>query len=136
MPDLIALKRTAESIVGSGETDAVTDEKDPKRQKTVTPIIEDRLFLARLPLTVNKTKLAEALDDEIEVVHWLTDQRTGAFYGSCMVQLSSGNAAKVAVGKSIKLDKKKIKISFVRAKDGEQWPPMDYKEREFPPVGC
>ena len=72
------------------------------------------------------------------MVHWLTDKKSGAFYGSCIVEMTSSGAAAEVVDKatSIKIDKKKVKISFAGSKDGEVWPPKDYSPRDFPPVGC
>jgi hypothetical protein len=51
------------------------------------------------------------------------------------VQLSSKESAKQVSEKSIKFDKKKIKVSFAIAKEDEQWPPANYKDREYPPIG-
>lgn len=132
MPDLVGLKRKAELMV-----DGPCEHGDPdaKKSKRAQAVCDDRLFLARLPLTITKTKLAEALGGDIKVIHWLTDKKTGGFYGSCVVQLSSKESAKQVSEKSIKFDKKKIKVSFAIAKEDEQWPPANYKDREYPPIG-
>jgi hypothetical protein len=131
MPDLVGLKRKAESLVADNDDqDAST-----KRSKSTEAVCDDRLFLARLPLTITKAKLCDALGGEIKAVQWLTDSKTGGFYGSCIVQLTSPEIAKLASQRSIKVDKKKVKVSFALAKEGEQWPPADHEDREYPPIG-
>eukprot|EP00980_Cylindrotheca_fusiformis_P022655 scaffold9542_cov92-Cylindrotheca_fusiformis.AAC.2 len=147
-PDLVDLKRKAESIVGSDGGTSKKKQKikndgsfDSKEMKSHS----DRLFLARLPLTVTKTKLCDALlcARTLKRVHWLADKNSGAFYGSCVLELKSPEAAKQIMdrittaggGGGIKIDKKKIKISYASVKEGEQWPPKDYEEKEFPPIG-
>mmetsp|Transcript_11620 Transcript_11620/g.17875 ORF Transcript_11620/g.17875 Transcript_11620/m.17875 type:complete len:493 (+) Transcript_11620:165-1643(+) len=136
MPDLVSLKRKAESqLVKNGK------EKTSEHKKISAPIsptnetlCDDRLFISRLPLIVTKTKLSELLGGDIKIVHWIRDRKSGAFYGSCIVQMNSTYLAKQAVERSIKVNKKKVKVSF--AKDqGDMWPPDDYQEREFPPIG-
>jgi hypothetical protein len=145
-PDLVELKRKAESIVDNGSSTkkrkADVDQgslKKKSNQKTTHP---DRMFLARLPLTITKSKLNDALrcGSTLKMVHWLTDKKSGAFYGSCVVEMTSPEAAKqvmdrTSAGFGIKIDKKKIKISFASVKEGEQWPPKEHSEKEFPPVG-
>jgi len=86
-------------------------------------------------LTITKTKLANALGGKIHVLHWLTDKKSGAFYGSCIVQMVCTEEAKAATEQSLKIDKKKVKVSFCEDKAGESWPPTDLSDREFPPVG-
>ena len=132
MPDLVELKRKAESLV---EVVHEGHEKSVKKFKTLQAVCEDRLFLARLPLTITKSKLAEALGGDIKVIQWLTDKKTGGFYGSCIVQMHSPEIAREASAMSIKFDKKKVKVSFALSKEGETWPPIGYQDREFPPIG-
>ena len=124
MPDVASLKRKAER-----------DERDGgssnKKQAT-----NDRnlLFLSKLPLTATKSKLIELIGP-IKGLHWLTDKKTGAFYGSCMVQLESAeDSVKITNAASIKLDKKKIKAIYCR--QDQEWPPPSMIDKEFPPVGC
>mmetsp|Transcript_13213 Transcript_13213/g.31678 ORF Transcript_13213/g.31678 Transcript_13213/m.31678 type:complete len:513 (+) Transcript_13213:49-1587(+) len=151
-PNLMELKRKAESIVVHKQDD-ITDASSPLQTKKAkkegggASHHPDRLFLARLPLTISKSKLIEVLvgsddsnggdNDKIKRVHWLADKNSGAFYGSCIVQVSSADIAKQIMDKAsgIKLDKKKIRISFASVKEGEVWPPKDHAEKEFPPVG-
>ena len=129
MPDLVELKRKAESVLDDGK------ETSAKKSKPLHAVCEDRLFLARLPLTITKSKLAEALGGDIKVIQWLTSKETEGFYGSCIVQMNSPDAAKEAAAASIKFDKKKVKVSFALAKEGEPWPPTDHQDREYPPIG-
>ena len=131
-PDLVGLKRKAESQLQSSGSDS--DDELSKSQK-VEHIAENRLFVGRLPLTVTKTKLREVLGGEIKLVHWLTDRNSGAFYGSCFVELASADITRAAVSRTIKVDKKRVKVSRARAKEGESWPPANYQDREYPPVG-
>lgn len=128
MPDLVGLKRKAEKLVGTSE---VQETKRSKHQSEESSVCNDRIFVARLPLTVTKTKLSDIFG-EIQMVHWLTDKNTGAFYGSCIVQLTSP-VQQTLLETSIKVDKKKIKVSLARSSG--TWPPADYQEREYPPVG-
>jgi hypothetical protein len=136
LPDLIGLKRKAETLADGIKTN---DNKKAAREPMQTHT--DRLFLARLPLTVTVTKIGEALGkDNIKLVHWLTDKKTGAFYGSCVVQMTSSDAAKEALEKGlctggIKIDKKKLKISLASVRKDEQWLPEGFVPKEFPPVG-
>jgi len=158
-PDLIELKRKADSIVdktnnndsGSSQKKRDADSasyvprQNKKRKTEVGANHADRLFLARLPLTISKSKLTDALvgpdcNDQIKCVHWLTDKNSGAFYGSCIVEVTFAKIAKkvmdkATVGGGIKLDKKKIRVSLASVKEGGVWPPKDYVEKEFPPVG-
>lgn len=139
-PDLIALKRKAESLV---ESDPPPKKNRAGGTSSENAHHDNRLFIARLPLTITKTKLPGALSctlDDLKVVHWLTDKNTGAFYGSCVIETVSATAAASIVqraesGGGLKIGKKKIKVSFASIKEGEKWPPEGHVEREFPPVG-
>ncbi|KAL7564125.1 hypothetical protein ACA910_012396 [Epithemia clementina (nom. ined.)] len=121
---------------------------------------KDCLFVSRLPLTTTKTKM-EALFGSITVLHWLTDRRTYAFYGSCIIQLSSSHDAKQVLNQHqrhrLVMDKKKIKVQYfwqpalhqpTRQGDGDAsktydclgdsvqvWPPSHPRDGEYPPIG-
>ena len=71
----------------------------------------------------------------VELVQWLVDKKTGAFYGSCIVQMASPEVAQAATQKPLKVDQKKIKVSLAHAKPGDEWPPANVSDREFPPLG-
>lgn len=137
LPDLVGLKRKAESLVAKDGGDEV---KKTKVKDLLTMKNPRRLFLSKLPLLISKTKLDEALGcDKVKLVHWLTDRSSGGFYGSCIVELKSESCVievlESAKTGSIKIEKKKIKVAPVRVIDGEVWPPAGHMEREFPPVG-
>ena len=146
MPDLIGLKRKAEEDGGQEEgmgqqrklKDAKTESGGDGEQQQQAPFIKNRLFLSKLPLTATKTKVADLLG-EIKVLQWLVDKRTGGFYGSCIVELVSEKEAEKAVNSSqaLKIDKKKIKISYCRKNDNKKqaWPPTNFTDREYPPIG-
>lgn len=170
LPDLVGLKRKAESLVlkssSQANSSSSSSKKKPKPDSTSNEVQEeqeskkthpDRLFISKLPLTISKTKLQEILSSDnndssnpLKVVHWLKDKSTGAFYGSCIVQVQSKEIADKILQRAkeggIKLpnQKKKLKISKVfqtqdknnnnNHKQKDVWPPADYQEREFPPV--
>jgi len=132
LPDLVGMKRKADSLIST--------ESDKKRMiSKMEPFQthEDRLFLARLPLTVTRSKLGGVFGQEnIKFVHWLTDKTNGAFYGSCIIQMNSAKAAKEVLEKGrIKMGKKKVRVCLAHCKEGEQWPPASFKNKEFPPIG-
>jgi hypothetical protein len=146
LPDLVGLKRKAEQTKidnNNNSNDSSAFKKQLKQSDTSTEtnannLCKDRLFLRRLPLTATKTKLQELLGT-VELVHWLADKNSGAFYGSCIVQLSSEQDAKQAATSSsslsLTLDTKKIKVSFCREDFDSSWPPANLKDEEYPPIG-
>lgn len=135
MPDLVSMKRKAESQLSRSQEKFSKRAKLPiKKCTSDETLCDDRLFISRLPLTITKTQLAEVLGGDIKIVHWLRDRKSCAFYGSCIVQMGSAYIARQAVERSIKINKKKLKISFAVEKGGA-WPPEDHQEREFPPIG-
>ncbi|GAX14968.1 hypothetical protein FisN_12Lh332 [Fistulifera solaris] len=149
-PDLVSLKRKAECLaegLTGNDADAKTNSSPRKRkteevsEKGSRKCHPGRLFLSRLPLTVTKAKIEESLElvAKVKLVHWLTDRNSGAFYGSCLVQLETtenqAEVLKMAAEIGIKIDKKKVKVSPVWIREGDQWPPMDYVDRQYPPVG-
>lgn len=146
MPDLVTLKRKAESVVSdpatSGTKDEVAGQAIKKRKETSKSIHPKRLFLSRLPLTITTTKINDLLGgkDTVQIVHWLTDYKSGAFYGSCIVEMTSLEAATQVLEKTQKgrctVDKKKVKVSPVFVRERDSWPPSDYVEREYPPLGA
>jgi len=110
-PNLVGIKRKAESQFDGDsshentvmEEDGSGDEGSSKQPK-VEHTVHDRLFLGRLPLTLTKAKIAEALGAQVKLVHWMTDRSTGAFYGSCLVQLASTDVVGEALRRTIKVD--------------------------------
>lgn len=121
-PDLVQLKRRAESTTLTSKKAKKQDEHEPSR-----------LFISRLPLTVTKTKLAEWLGSKIELLQWLVDKKTGGFYGSCIVQVS--NADQILNQSRQKLDGRKPKIVPAISSRDDNWPPADNLDKEYPPIG-
>lgn len=139
MPDLVGLKRKAEAQA-TKTTDINNDSNNDSSSNNSNHNIlcKDRLFLRRLPLTVTKTKLQELLGT-VALLHWLADKNSGAFYGSCIVQLESEQDAQQAVmgaaGSSLTLEKKKIQVSYCRKDFDSSWPPANLQDKEYPPIG-
>ena len=134
VPDLVAMKRKADAIVEGATKDDAQDKKRPKKYYT------DRLFLRRLPLTASFTKVKDAMGTgKVTALKWLTDEESGGFYGSCIIQLSSSEDMKqilergVAKG-GIRIEKKKIKVAevFMKCDEGMF---ENFVQKEFPPVG-
>jgi predicted sulfurtransferase len=141
-PDLVGMKRKAEQLVDekvvSTDADASSSENQAlaKRPKSY---YKDRVFLRRLPLTATFTKVKEALgEDSVRNLQWLSDQKSGGFYGSCIALMSSYEDVKKAIEKAtkvggIKIDKKRIKVQEVFIKDDQDLF-KDFEQREYPPV--
>jgi hypothetical protein len=143
LTDLVGLKRQAEA-----KTDAESLQDLDQSSSTTTKkrkLLDDakacpgRLFLSRLPLTISKTRLSECWLGEIQTLQWLTDKNTGGFYGSCIVELPTVEAADsvlaLDVPKLLFGKKCKPRVSLAKIREGEFWPPDGYEETEFPPVG-
>jgi len=128
MPDLAGMKRKAERLV------SVNGSKQAKCVDNLSSC-EDRLFLSRLPLTTTRTKISDALGGGVKIVHWLTDSKTGAFYGSAIVQMETVKDAERATRMVLQLDKKKGRLTYCQRKETDVWPPVGHQEREYPPVG-
>jgi hypothetical protein len=129
------LKRKAESVVENKDNE-VSDDRSKKKRDTDSAADASR----QTKKAKNDALVGFDSSGKIKRVHWLADKNSGAFYGSCIVEVSSSEVAKQVMDKAsgsggIKLDKKKIRVSYASVKEGEIWPPKDYVEREFPPVG-
>lgn len=106
-----------------------------------------RLYVRQIPLVVSATKLREALGGGVELVQWLADKKTGAFYGAAIVRMASVEAARELVaraadpsGKGLRVAgskaKKRLQVALAQPpKDGDAWPPPGFAEQEFPPIG-
>ena len=178
-PDLIVMKRKAESLVnGDSNFDDVNgsgnkrgheklkkerDERDKKLGKFhdeeyVTSA--DRLFISRLPLTITKTKLIDALTPvvksrfsgvekkvdgvSIRSMEWLVNKNNGAFFGSCILQMNTSETARqviefaTKIEGGVKIDKKKLRIEFAKVKKAQQhdpFPSPTAAQGEYPPIG-
>ena len=139
VPDLVALKRKAEKMVSDNGTPS---EQHPLAKKPKV-YYKDRLFLRRVPLTATFTKIKKSLggEDKVKKLVWLVDKGTGAFYGSCIVLLSSESDVKQILDRissqgGIKVDKKRIKIAEVFQKDDEAGLFTEpFTQKEYPPIG-
>ncbi|CAB9502980.1 UPF0176 protein [Seminavis robusta] len=164
-PDLAKIKRKAEEkvLAGSGgEKDTTNNMRPAKKGKHDSrERYSDRLFLSRLPLTATVTKIQQALipvETETVIstkkqkqhnsirVHWLRDQETHSFYGSCMVHMPSAALASDVIARAsetgIRLagHKKRVKVSYVwkrkedDMKDDDPFASTTFQAREFPPI--
>ena len=129
--DLVGMKRQAEAaVLAQGKKRKQTQAED-----TPAPADDDvpcnRLFLSRLPLIVSKTKIADALECHIELLHWITDPSTGSFYGSCMVQ--TNRKVQLCKRRCIVDHKRPFRVRPVR--DTVPWPPPVCVDTELPPLG-
>lgn len=135
-PNLAEIKRKAEArTMMSSTSDANKKQKLDNTDLKEGDYYPDRLFISRLPLTATVTKLQQALlPPEVPLthaqrqafrVHWLTDPTTNAFYGSCIVQMPNARVVTNTVSKAkshadkttrhgIRVDKKRIKVAYVR----------------------
>lgn len=139
LPDLVAMKRKAEALTSSEQqSDAKQLKACAERQSRGNH--EDRIFLRRLPLTVTFTKIKELLGgtDKVKNLAWLVDKESGAFYGSCIVLLSSPSDVEDILDRRspLKLDKKNIKVARVFRKDNEDRNLFQASApSEYPPIG-
>ena len=141
VPDLVAQKRQLGvdlDMAGAGQA-----RKKARREGGETTASGDasRLYVRHIPLVVRASQLREALGEGVELIHWLADSKTGAFYGAAVVAMASTEAGRAVIAraeKSIKMvgQKKRLQVSAARRAEGEAWPPSEgYVEREFPPIG-
>ena len=138
VPNLVAMKRKAEEMVG----DKPTASKQHPLSKKSKIYYKDRIFLRRVPLTATFTKIKMSLgEDTLERLVWLVDNKSGAFYGSCVVLLSSPSDVKQILDRSlsqggIKVDKKRIKVDEMFQKDNEDDLFEHFaSQKEYPPIG-
>jgi predicted sulfurtransferase len=120
---------------------APTEQKNlSKRLKHCGKDPSKRLFVGKLPLVMDATKLAEALEGKIKVLRWIPDRTTGFWYGSVFAEMASLEDAETAVKRAqdpkggIKLGKRSIVVNFAPPNEGEEWPPADHKHHERPPI--
>jgi predicted sulfurtransferase len=147
VPDLVALRLKAEKLAKEqrqqpGQTDSANV---ASKKKDVAPLCVDRLFLSRLPLNVRKAQIEQWLRTPVHHLEWLTDKQTGAFYGSCIVQVDEKALTALLEketrepfpgtlgGGRKRKRRQQPKIAQVMAREGHVWPPE--KETEFPPLG-
>jgi predicted sulfurtransferase len=96
-----------------------------------------RLFVGKLPLLVTVAHIKAALGPAaVDTVQWLTDRKSGHFYGSAFISMESSAAASALVDRTeaIKVGTKKIKLKLAPLREGEVWPPANFEPRERPPI--
>jgi predicted sulfurtransferase len=155
VPDLVALRLKAEKVVNKkphqGQNSIKGAEESSKKATPRAPrtTCSDRLFLSRLPLNVSRNQIQEWLQTPIQHIHWLTDQCSGAFYGSCIVQIDCkalsalsthpklgifpGTEISHQTSRRKRRKRQQPKVSHAYAVSGQVWPPNC--ETDFPPLG-
>jgi predicted sulfurtransferase len=110
----------------------------PKKQRVEGPP-SSRLFVGKIPLVIDATKLKNALGGGVKHIHWLADKSTGLFYGSAFVEMDSVADAtrsldRAASSKGVVIGKKRLRLAYAAPKEGEVWPPADFKQLERPRI--
>jgi predicted sulfurtransferase len=134
--------------------DAKEARRQARREAEEEPSACRRVFVGKLPLLINATELKEALcthvdacggdTSHIKLVKWVTDHKTGGFFGSAFVEMSTMATARALVIagarspqdgiKGLTMKGKKLKINLAPVREGEVWPPADHQHLERPPV--
>lgn len=146
IPDLVGMKRKADEIVSRRNEASNISRYDEEREKLLKKpksFYEDRLFLRRVPLIANFEKIKTAMGKEtVLALHWITDQQTGGFYGSCIALMASSECKKQVLERcearnGIRIGKKKIKVMevFKKVNVEEDLFQKDFVQKEFPPIG-
>jgi len=132
VPNLVAMKRKAEEMVG----DKTTNSKQHPLSKKPKVYYSNRIFLRRVPLTATFTKVKKSLgEDKVKKLMWLVDKKSGAFYGSCVVLLTSQSDVKQMLDRRLVIDKKRIKVAEVFRKDDEEDLFQHLAlQKEYPPI--
>lgn len=87
-----------------------------------------RLFVGKLPLSIDVPRIEQALGSSIKVLQWIYDKQTDYFYGSAWLEVPTLKEAKMIAEKSastqgIKIDGKRLRINFAPPNESETWPP-------------
>lgn len=104
--------------------------KDKARDVKLAPNPEGitRLFLGNLcTKNMNENVLCEFLPG-ITHLMWLTDRKTGKFYGKAYVEMANSEDAARAMGKNgMKVLGRPIKVQYQKADQKDLWPPPNCK---------
>jgi len=132
-------KPDLEQLPGLKQKAAREDGPRKKKQRVAAPP-SSRLFVGKMPLVVDATKLRNALGGGVTLIRWLADHKTQAFYGSAFLECESVAHAQRAVDRAassagVRIGGKRLRVAFSPPRDGETWPPTEHKELERPPIG-
>mmetsp|Transcript_32700 Transcript_32700/g.76021 ORF Transcript_32700/g.76021 Transcript_32700/m.76021 type:complete len:276 (+) Transcript_32700:177-1004(+) len=122
------------------KTDAMAvDARAAKRAKHMDKEPSTRLFVGGLPLVVDATAIRGRLQQGVVMVDWITDKKTGLWYGSAFVQMASREEAdrvvRVAHGQDgLRMGKRRLRVNYAPLAQGSEWPPAGHRELERPPV--
>lgn len=135
MPDLIGQKRKLGKLEQQEELSNGEDNRRIRSKHSKST----RLLLSKVSNLSTCTKIKKALGEaiDIQLIDWLSDSKTGRFYGKALIGLSSNEAAERVMQRAetgIFIGKRKLKISNAPIRDGEEWPSKDFFQREFPPI--
>jgi predicted sulfurtransferase len=161
-PDLLGQKRKLGVMDAPGEKKQKKEIKEPSRRIFVgrLPLLVTATTL-RLAL-IAAAGGSDDDEVKVEHVQWIVDHDTNAFYGSVFVQMSrladakkvfeggrlvihaTGMEAQKAARKAASAERwgtckrsktmtGRVRLAFAPLLEGEIWPPINYKETEFPP---
>ena len=120
----------------AGSSDGGRAAKKSKAFKDVEP--SQRIFVGKLPLTVDTTSISAALAGGVKLLQWVTDKKTGYFYGSAFVEMQTLEQAQGCVSRAaaegIKISGKRLRVNFAPPPAGEAWPTTDFQQQERPPI--
>ena len=108
----------------------------PKKQKVEYDPCS-RLFVGKIPLAIDATRLKNALGGGVSKIQWLADHKTQLFYGSAFIEMDTvGDATRsmdrAASKKGVEINGRKLRLAYSPPKEGERWPPKGVKQLERP----
>jgi len=126
-----AVKRKAESQSGTASK--------RNREKHQNKAPSTRLFVGNLPFVVDASAIREALGKSFKLLQWITDQKSGVWYGNAFVELRSLKEASEAVegagsADGTRIGKRRLRVNFAPPKDGATWPPKGHVPHDRPPI--
>ena len=107
-------------------------EKNHRDYNTITPAPNPenitRLFLGNMcTKNMNEDILCE-LFPEITHLMWLTDRKSGKFFGKAFVEMATPESAAIAVAKNgTKVLGRPISVKYQKADPKDRWPPPNCK---------
>eukprot|EP00933_Yihiella_yeosuensis_P060558 TRINITY_DN63307_c0_g1_i1.p1 TRINITY_DN63307_c0_g1~~TRINITY_DN63307_c0_g1_i1.p1 ORF type:complete len:528 (-),score=140.07 TRINITY_DN63307_c0_g1_i1:150-1733(-) len=136
--NVVAEKRKATNQEAGG----AASRAKKRREKYAENAPSKRLFVGKLPLTVNLKEVKEALGSGVRALQWIVDKETRLWYGNSFVQMTSKADAKRVVEEAskdpgIKIGKRKLRINFVQIPEGEDDVSpfgQDFQQLQRPPI--